>query len=258
MAPMKILIADKFEQVGLDRLGELGCDVTSEPGLSADDLPAALGTHDPDVLIVRSTKVTADALGSANRLSLVIRAGAGYDTIDVATASRDGVFVANCPGKNAIAVAELAWALILTCDRRVPDQTRDLRSGSWNKKACLARLAADVTSIDIYDDFLEAAAEKLAACGINNVELLNVNAMHELPEGGFDAIAVTGSIQSFDPRFVEALNPDGRLFVVVGDAPAMQAKLVERTDENNWQTVSLFETTLAPLVNGALPPQFSF
>jgi protein-L-isoaspartate(D-aspartate) O-methyltransferase len=138
------------------------------------------------------------------------------------------------------------------------ERVLEVGTGSGFLTACLARLAADVTSIDIYDDFLEAAVEKLAACDINNVDLLNMNAMHELPEDGFDAIAITGSIQSFDPRFVEALNPHGKLFVVVGDAPAMQAKLVERTDENDWQTVSLFETTLAPLVNGALPPQFSF
>lgn len=138
------------------------------------------------------------------------------------------------------------------------ERVLEVGTGSGFLTACLARLAADVTSIDIYDDFLEAAAEKLAACDINNVDLLNMNAMHELPEDGFDAIAATGSIQSFDPRFVEALNPHGKLFVVVGNAPAMRAKLVERTSENDWQTVSLFETTLAPLVNAASPPQFAF
>jgi len=134
----------------------------------------------------------------------------------------------------------------------------EVGTGSGYLTACLARLAAEVTSIDIHDDFLRGAAEKLSACDIDNVELREMNAMRDLPEGGFDAIAVTGSLQSFDFRFVDALNPHGRLFVVVGDAPAMQAKLVLRTEENDWQTVSLFETTLAPLVNGALPPQFSF
>ena len=80
----------------------------------------------------------------------------------------------------------------------------------------------------------------------------------ELPEGRFDAIAVTGSIQAFDPRFVEALDEQGRLFVVVGDAPAMEAKLIERTNEHDWTTIALFETDLKPLVHGALPPRFSF
>jgi protein-L-isoaspartate(D-aspartate) O-methyltransferase len=145
-------------------------------------------------------------------------------------------------------------ALGLLGDERV----LEVGTGSGFLTACLARLGADVTSIDIYDDFLRTAAGKLAACGIGNVELLQMNAMEELPDGGFDAIAVTGSLQSFDPRFVDALSPNGKLFVVVGDPPAMQAKLVLRTDKTDWQTVSLFETTLAPLVNGALPPQFSF
>ncbi|RMH41712.1 MAG: hydroxyacid dehydrogenase [Deltaproteobacteria bacterium] len=131
---MRILIADKFEPVGIEALADLGFDVTSEPTLTADALPAALADRDPDVLVVRSTKVSADAIAAGRRLKLIVRAGAGYDTIDVGAASREGVFVANCPGKNAIAVAELTWALILACDRRVPDQTADLRAGRWNKK----------------------------------------------------------------------------------------------------------------------------
>ncbi|MBT8102241.1 MAG: protein-L-isoaspartate O-methyltransferase [Gammaproteobacteria bacterium] len=134
----------------------------------------------------------------------------------------------------------------------------EVGTGSGFLTACLARLAATVTSIDIYDDFLQTAAGNLAGAGIDNVELLKMDAMQELPDLSFDAIAVTGSMQFFEPRFVQALNPDGKLFIVVGDAPAMRAKLVERTGQNDWQSVSLFETTLTPLVNGALPPQFSF
>lgn len=138
------------------------------------------------------------------------------------------------------------------------ERVLEVGTGSGFLTACLAKLSATVTSIDIFDDFLQKAAGNLAATGISNVELLKMDAMHELPDGGFDAIAVTGSMQSFDPRFVEALRPHGKLFIVVGDAPAMRAKLVERTEQNDWQSVSLFETTLTPLVNGALPPQFSF
>ena len=107
-------------------------------------------------------------------------------------------------------------------------------------------------------DFVGAAGQKLAAAGFDNVELLQMDATQELPDDRFDAIAVTGSIQTFDPRFVEALSPHGRLFVIVGDSPAMEAKLIERTDEHDWQSLSLFETDLAPLVHGSLPPQFSF
>lgn len=131
---MHVLLADKFDASGIEALRELGCEVQNNPDLTAETLATAVAAHDPDVLVVRSTKVTAETLTKAKKLSLVVRAGAGYDTIDVTTASSRGVFVANCPGKNSIAVAELAWALILSCDRRVPDQTAELRAGKWNKK----------------------------------------------------------------------------------------------------------------------------
>ena len=130
---MKVLIADKFEKVGIDGLKELGCTVLSQPDVKADALPAAIAAADPQVLIVRGKKVTAEALKAGTGLALVIRAGAGIDTIDVATASSLGVFVSNCPGKNSIAVAELVLGLLLSCDRRIPDQVAELRAGSWNK-----------------------------------------------------------------------------------------------------------------------------
>ena len=130
---MKVLIADKFEKVGIDGLQELGCSVISRPDLTADALPAAVREVDPNILIVRSTKVTADTLNAGTALTLVIRAGAGIDTIDVAAASGRGIFVSNCPGKNSIAVAELVMGLVLACDRRIPDQVAELRQGRWNK-----------------------------------------------------------------------------------------------------------------------------
>jgi D-3-phosphoglycerate dehydrogenase len=130
---MRVLIADKFEKVGIDGLKELGCEVESQPDLGPDTLPGALERVDPQILIVRSTKVTAAALKSAASLSLVIRAGAGVDNIDMPTASGLGIFVANCPGRNSIAVAELVLGLLLACDRRIPDQTMELRAGQWNK-----------------------------------------------------------------------------------------------------------------------------
>jgi D-3-phosphoglycerate dehydrogenase len=129
-----VLIADSCPPGVVDALEGLGCSVLLQEDLTVKTLPEAIGSFDPDVLVVRSTKVPAAVLEAAPRLSLIVRAGAGYDNIDVATASSRGVFVANCPGRNAVAVAELAWALILACDRRVPDQTVDLRNGIWNKK----------------------------------------------------------------------------------------------------------------------------
>ena len=134
----------------------------------------------------------------------------------------------------------------------------EIGTGSGFLTACLARLAEKVTSIDIHEDFLKAAVANLEDSGIFNVELLTMDATQELPDEKFDAIAVTGSLQDFDPRFVTALNPDGKLFVVVGDAPAMDVRVVRRTGDNDWQTESLFETDLAPLVNGSKPPQFLF
>jgi D-3-phosphoglycerate dehydrogenase len=130
---MKVLIADKFEKVGIDGLKELGCDVVSQPDVKAEGLAALIRETDPHVLIVRSKKVGAEALSAGTALTLVIRAGAGIDTIDVATASSRGIFVSNCPGKNSIAVAELVMGLLLVCDRRIPDQVADLRQGRWNK-----------------------------------------------------------------------------------------------------------------------------
>lgn len=141
---------------------------------------------------------------------------------------------------------------------RGDENVLEIGTGSGFMTACLANLAVRVTSVDVYDDFVASASEKLADEGIANVEVLQMDATRELPGSTYDAIAVTGSIQTFDPRFVDALAPNGRLFVVVGDGPAMEARLIERTDEHDWKTISLFETDLAPLVHGALPPQFSF
>jgi D-3-phosphoglycerate dehydrogenase len=130
---LKVLIADQFEQSGLDGLKAAGCHVVYEPSLKDDSLVAALAESKAEVLVVRSTKVTA-AMMDAGHLSLIVRAGAGYNTIDVAAASARGVYVSNCPGKNAVAVAELAFGLILALDRRIPDNVADLRAGTWNKK----------------------------------------------------------------------------------------------------------------------------
>lgn len=130
---MKVLIADKFEQSGRDGLQSLGCEISYQPDLKDDPLVAAIKNEAPDVLVVRGTKVTEPML-DAGPVKLVVRAGAGYNTIDVAAASKRGIYVSNCPGKNSIAVAELAFALILALDRRIADNVVTLRRGEWNKK----------------------------------------------------------------------------------------------------------------------------
>ena len=130
---MRILIADKFEQSGRDGLENLGCEVSYQPEAKDESLVAAITSIAPDVLVVRGTKVTEPML-DAGPIKLVVRAGAGYNTIDVAAASKRGIYVSNCPGKNSIAVAELAFALILALDRRIADNVITLRQGQWNKK----------------------------------------------------------------------------------------------------------------------------
>lgn len=129
---MKVLIADKFEQSGIDGLQSAGCEVSYQPGLKDDALAAAVESLRPEALVVRSTAVT-EAILNAGALKLVVRAGAGYNTIDVAAASRRGIYVSNCPGKNSIAVAELAFGLLLSLDRKIPDNVISLRQGKWNK-----------------------------------------------------------------------------------------------------------------------------
>ncbi len=158
----------------------------------------------------------------------------------------------------AMMTPTLEGRVLQALELEATDTVLEIGTGSGFLAACLARLAAAVTSVDIHEEFLESAASNLEDSGVTNVQLLAMDAMERLPEGQFDAIAVTGSIQTLDPRFVMALKPEGRLFVVVGDPPAMDARLLRRTGETDWQTRSLFETELPPLMHGRLPPQFLF
>ncbi len=129
---MKILVADAFPKEQLAPFSAVGLTVDHRPDLPAKDLPGA--ARDAAILVVRSKQVAAAVFETAPALSLVVRAGAGVNTIDVAAASRRGVFVANCPGQNSIAVAELAIGLVLALDRRIPDNVAKLREGRWDKK----------------------------------------------------------------------------------------------------------------------------
>ena len=130
---MKVLVADAFEKSGLDGLAALGCEVLYEPKLEGASLGARLAETGAQALVVRSTKVGAAEMEGASGLALIVRAGAGVNTIDLQAASARAIAVSNCPGKNAIAVAELTWGLILALDRRIVDQMNDLRAGVWNK-----------------------------------------------------------------------------------------------------------------------------
>jgi len=129
---VKILLADKLHPQSVRALQAInGVEVINQPSLGPDDLPGAIAGV--EILIVRSTKVNAAAIAAADRLGLIIRAGSGYNTIDVEGASAKGIYVANCPGKNSTAVAELAVGLMLALDRNLADNVIDLRNGKWNK-----------------------------------------------------------------------------------------------------------------------------
>ncbi len=129
---MKTLVADKFSEPHLDRLAKIGCEVTYNPTIKAGELPKIIAPY--KILVVRSKEVTADTLKASDQLTVVLRAGAGVNTIDVKTASAHGIYVTNCPGKNSIAVAELVFALVLGIDRRIADNVASLRAHQWNKK----------------------------------------------------------------------------------------------------------------------------
>ncbi len=128
---MRVLVADKFPDKQLERLNRRGHDVRYEPHLGVDDLPGAIA--DTEVLVVRSTEVTREAIEAGPHVGLIVRAGAGTNTIDVDAASARGVYVCNIPGKNSVAVAELTMGLMLALDRRIPDNVAELRDENWRK-----------------------------------------------------------------------------------------------------------------------------
>ncbi len=132
---MKILVADKFSERQLEALGRLGLEVQYLPNLA----PAELGTRLPGagILMVRNKEVTAEAIAAADELTLIVRAGPGAPNVDRTAASQRGIFVASCPGKNAMAVAELVFGLVLGIDRRIPEQVYDLRAHRWDRKEYL-------------------------------------------------------------------------------------------------------------------------
>ncbi len=130
---MNVTIADKLPVEAIQQLEEMGLKVDNNPGLKETDL--GNGLMETQILIVRSTVVNRDCIDKSPKLSLIIRAGAGVNNIDIEAASGKGIYVANCPGKNAIAVAELTMGLILSLDRFIPQNVGDFDNGKWNKAA---------------------------------------------------------------------------------------------------------------------------
>ena len=129
---MRILVADALEASAVQSLEAAGHSCQVNPDLTVDSIPDHVGDY--EALIVRSTKVTADTIAAGKALELVVRAGAGTNTIDVDAATAAGVVVTNVPGRNAAAVAELALGLMLAIDRRIPEGVIAMREGHWDKK----------------------------------------------------------------------------------------------------------------------------
>ena len=163
---MRVLVADSLAEEALGELTAGGHECVVEPDLSADDLPERINGF--EALVVRSTKVTAACIEAADRLTLVVRAGAGTNTIDTDAAAARGVFVANVPGRNAIAVAELTMGLLLAVDRRIPDNVAELRAGRWDKKTYSKASGLYGSSMAVIGlgDIGFAVAERAVAFGI--------------------------------------------------------------------------------------------
>lgn len=134
----------------------------------------------------------------------------------------------------------------------------EVGAGSGYLSACLGRLAGRVHALELYEDLATTARMSLLQAAINNVAVETADALRFEQEGGYDAIAVTGSLPIYDERFQRALRVGGRLFVVVGQAPVMEAWLVTRAGEREWHRESLFETCIDPLVNAPRPSPFTF
>lgn len=163
---MKILIADRLSSPAINRLQDLAHELEIKPELTQSELAVEIEGH--DVLVVRSTEVTAEVIGAGDRLSLIVRAGAGTDSIDTDFAASEGVYVSNVPGKNSIAVAELTLGLILAIDRNIPANVADIRDGRWNKKLYSKTRGLFGRTIGIIGlgDVGLAVAERAAALGM--------------------------------------------------------------------------------------------
>ena len=138
------------------------------------------------------------------------------------------------------------------------DDVLEIGTGTGFTAACMARLARSVVSVDIFPDFIESARENLKKTGIDNVRLATMDASKELPPERFDAIAVTCSCPLFDTRFYEALKPNGRLFIIVGNPPVMDAERIVRGGDDQPRVAKVFETNVAPMIGAARPPAFQF
>jgi protein-L-isoaspartate(D-aspartate) O-methyltransferase len=138
------------------------------------------------------------------------------------------------------------------------ERALEIGTGTGFVTACLRGLAGQVRSVELYAELAESARTNLTSLGVQGVEILEADALQLQVGADYDVIAVTASLPIYDARFERMLTVGGRLFIAVGEAPVMDARLVTRTAADTWSTQSLFETVIDPLVNSVRPPEFSF
>ncbi|MFB6271646.1 MAG: phosphoglycerate dehydrogenase [Salinibacter sp.] len=227
---MTVLVADNIADVGIEALRSAGYAVTAQPGLSGEALIETLRTETPDVLIVRSTRVTAEALEASPHLALIVRAGAGYDTIDVSGAARRGIFVANCPGRNSVAVAELTMGLFVALDRRIPDNVIDARDGLWNKET-----------------YAQAEGLKGRTLGIVGLGNIGTEVLHRAKAFDLDVIAWSRSLTP-DAADAQEIGYRASPEAVAEDASMVTLHVASTPETENLADRSFFEA----LPDGAL------
>jgi len=165
------------------------------------------------------------------------------------------------PGGQHMLRPNVVGRLLQALELSVTDRVLEIGAGSGYVTACLAALAAQVTSLELLPVLADLSRSNLAAAGVKNGEVITADAFATDPQPPgprYHAIAVTGSLPVYDERFQRQLEIGGRLFVIVGDAPVMDARLIRRVSEDGWVTESLFETVVAPLQNARQPPGFAF
>ncbi len=162
------------------------------------------------------------------------------------------------PHEERMMMPSVEGRLLQSLEIKPTDSILEVGTGSGYLTACLGKMGQSVCSIDIYPDFIAAAKELLADAGIANCSLQSMDATEELPAGTFDVIAVTGSMPLYDQRYADALKQGGRLFLIVGSEPLMEARLVTRLSATEFASETLFETTIPPLRNAPRPATFSF
>ncbi len=163
------------------------------------------------------------------------------------------------PHGQAMMAPRIEARLLQALEIKPTDKILEIGTGTGYLASLLAALARHVTSVEIFPDLTTMAAGTLAAHGVRNITLEVGDAGRGWERGGpYDVIVLTGSVPVLGDAFRNTLADGGRLFAVVGQAPAMEAQIVYRHGRHQWKTASLFETVLAPLQNVAVPPSFRF